>query len=50
MSRIVKVFSLGAMASVYLMQVPCTTEHGVSIFPSIGGMFSGLTSQLGGLI
>ena len=50
MSRIMKVLCLGTMASVYLMQAPCTTKHGVTILPNIGGMFSGLTSSLGGLI
>jgi hypothetical protein len=51
MSRFLKVFGIGAMSSVYLMQGVCTQmEHGFSVFPSIGTSFSGLTSSLGGLI
>ena len=50
MSRILKVVGIGAMSSVYLMQVCVQMEHGFSVLPNIGGMFSGLTSSLGGLI
>lgn len=51
MSRILKVFGVGALSSVYLMQGVCVqAEHGFSVLPNIGGMFTGLTSSLGGLI
>ena len=51
MSRFLKVFGIGAMSSVYLMQGICAyQEHGFSVLPNIGTSFSGLTSSLGGLI
>ena len=50
MSRILKVFGVVGLSSVYLMQVCVQMEHGFSVLPNIGGMFSGLTSSLGGII
>lgn len=50
MTRFLKVLAITSMASVTLMQVPCTMrEHGFSIFPSglIPNPFTGLTGLLG---
>ncbi len=61
MTRLTKVLGIAGLASVYLMQTPCTfAQHGFSILPSfteltginltatIAGFFSGLTGGITG--
>jgi hypothetical protein len=53
MTRLVKILSVAGLASVYLMQAPCTfAQHGFSIIPNglIPNPFVALTQQFLGPI
>jgi hypothetical protein len=48
MTRLIKFLAVTGVSSVYLMQVPCTTIHGLTIIPNnlIPNPFAGITAQI----
>ena len=53
MTRLLKLFAVAGLSSVYLMQAPCTMgAHGFSVVPNglIPNPFAGLTNTLLGFL
>jgi len=53
MTRLIKFITVTGLSSVYLMQLPCSTQaHGFSMIPNgiIPNPFAGITGQLAGLL